>query len=120
MHPTILAEKALPGIIACEHDMLDLLSELVAIRGSQKAVADEFGISKAHLGDILRGKKPIGPRVAEKLGWERVTVFRKKGMPETLGAFPVQMRPSAEQDIARHLDDAGSPLRWFLRKLRRK
>ncbi len=119
MQPTLLAEKKLPGIVACEHDMLDLVSEMVWARGSQKAVALELGISTTHLGDILRGKKSIGPHVAGKLGWERVTVFRKKGMPEDGGALPVQMCASAEQDIAQHLEEDKSPLRRFLRKFRK-
>lgn len=62
MQPTMLTEKTLPGVVACEHDIRDLISELVHIRGSQKAVAQEFGISKRILETSCGAKSQSGQK----------------------------------------------------------
>jgi predicted XRE-type DNA-binding protein len=65
----------LAGIIATEHDMRNIITRLIESMGSQKAVAELIGVSQTHLGDLLRGKKPFGRSVAQRLGWRKVTVF---------------------------------------------
>lgn len=42
---------------------------------TQKSIADELGISAAHLSDILAGKRGISEDVAAKLGYERRVIF---------------------------------------------
>jgi hypothetical protein len=118
MKPTMLTEKTLPGIVACEHDLRDLITELVHIRGSQKKVAEEFGISKTHLGDILRGNKPIGPQVAAKLGWERTMVFRRmEGV--AAGTFPITITKSAAESLAEAVEENAGTFARFLRRFRK-
>lgn len=47
-------------------------------RSSQEVVASRLGISRSYLSDILQGKRGIGPKVFEKLGYEQVIMWRKK------------------------------------------
>lgn len=37
--------------------------------GGQKAMAKKYGISEQHMSDILRNKRPIPKRVAQKMGF---------------------------------------------------
>lgn len=78
MKPTERAVELLSGEIATEHDMRDAIADMIARHGTQAAVAREIGVSQAHLHDIMVGKRSVGGRVAEKLGWEKVRVFRKR------------------------------------------
>lgn len=43
---------------------------------TQAALAEELGVSEAHLSDLLTGRRAIGPTVLKALGLERVVVFR--------------------------------------------
>jgi plasmid maintenance system antidote protein VapI len=51
-------------------DAIDKLKEMVELSGSQKAVAEELGISPAYLNDILKRGRGISDRIAFKLGYE--------------------------------------------------
>ncbi len=104
MKPTYRTQEKLFGVVACEHDLLDIISQLVMVRGSQKAVADELGVSKAHLGDILHGKKAIGPTVADKLGWKRMTVFMRKNDEKPDDAFLIPLTAVEEDLLARAVE----------------
>lgn len=61
-----------------EHDIRDFLTGMIEA-GSQKAVADRFGISTGYLGDVIHGRRGVSGEFAKKLGFERVVVFRKVG-----------------------------------------
>jgi hypothetical protein len=67
-------------VLFVEHDVRNRLTDMV-IESSQKQVADELGISGPFLNDVLLGRRGISPRLAEKLGFEKVMVFvgRDKG-----------------------------------------
>jgi hypothetical protein len=43
------------------------------------AFAEELGISNAHLGEIYKGSRNIGKTVADVLGIEAETMYRKVG-----------------------------------------
>ena len=60
-----------------EHDLLNILSEKVVRTGTQRAVADELGISAVYLGDVLRGRRKVGKKLALRLGFERVVAFKR-------------------------------------------
>lgn len=60
-----------------EHDMLDLLTEMVELHGSQRKAAAHLGISAGQLNDVLHGRFPVSDTIARKLGYERVVCFRK-------------------------------------------
>ena len=51
------------------------LQSMVAESGTQKAVAEELGISQVYLSDILAGRREISASVARKLGFERRTDY---------------------------------------------
>ena len=44
------------------------LTEMVQERGSQKAVAEELGITPAYLSDILNERTHVSDRIAKMLG----------------------------------------------------
>lgn len=73
------AERLLDGSarVATEHDILDELTDRVRDE-SQRAVASALGFSTAFLNDVLRGRRSISDHLAERMGWERVTVFIKE------------------------------------------
>lgn len=72
------AAESLDATLATEHDLRNIVTGLIELRGSQKAVADDLGISQAYLGDVLRGRRGVGEKMAEKLGWEKIEIFRRK------------------------------------------
>lgn len=73
----IIADDAL---ICAEHDILEALTITVEEQSSQRKVAADLGVSAVYLGDVLHGRRGVGAGLAEKLGWDKVTVFvRRKG-----------------------------------------
>ncbi len=71
---------------------LDKLKEMVAKAGNnQHEVAEALNISDAYLSDILKGKRGISDNMAEKLGFNRETVFipmiNFTGKGDEIGAF---------------------------------
>ena len=65
------------GLLVIEHDLLDQLTDWVR-NDSQTAVARELGIKVPTLNPVLHGKRGVSGRLADRLGWERVTVFVKR------------------------------------------
>jgi DNA-binding transcriptional regulator YdaS (Cro superfamily) len=57
-----------------QDDLLTELRKRVSVT-TQKAVADELGISPMYMNDLLRGRRDISERIAEKMGYRKV--FRK-------------------------------------------
>ena len=53
----------------------DVLRAEVARRGTQSAVAQWLGVSRAHVSDMLAGKRTPGPRILAKLGLEKVVRY---------------------------------------------
>jgi hypothetical protein len=72
------AHELLAGEVATEADMLDLIDGMLSQRGTRKAVAAELGISPAFLTDMMLGKRSVGGKAVMNMGWEKVTVFRKR------------------------------------------
>jgi predicted transcriptional regulator len=62
-----------------EKQMLDVLWDLVAEHGSQKAVADVLGITQSYLSDILQGSRAVSDSLARKIGYIREAVFIPQG-----------------------------------------
>lgn len=58
-----------------EHDMRELLDAMIETHGSQRAFADELGISTGQLNDVLHGRRGVSGGVGEKLGFGRLIVF---------------------------------------------
>ncbi len=58
-------------------DMLEYIERRVSDSGSQKAFAEECGISPAFLSDILKGKREISQRILEKLKFKKVVYYEK-------------------------------------------
>ncbi len=61
--------------LAVEHDLRDELTAAVDREGTQAVLARDLEVSNAYLGDVLHGRRPISGRLAEKLGWKKMTVF---------------------------------------------
>lgn len=50
-------------------------------RATQRQVARELGYSDAFICDVLMGRRAVTAKLAEQLGYERVTVYRRKVQP---------------------------------------
>ncbi len=48
---------------------------------SQKAVANQLGISQAYLSDVLNGRREFPAVIASEFGYERIVTFVKWGNP---------------------------------------
>lgn len=44
---------------------------------SQKAVATRLGVSRAHINDVINGRRYPGTRMLKALGFEAFTLYRK-------------------------------------------
>jgi transcriptional regulator with XRE-family HTH domain len=53
-----------------------LKRRIKAQRLSDRAAAYEIGVSPAYLSMVLRGFKPLGPKVLVWMGWERAKEVR--------------------------------------------
>ena len=42
-------------------------------------LADKIGVSPQYLSMVINGKKPIGPKILEFLGYEKSITYRKNG-----------------------------------------
>ncbi len=51
---------------------IEALQREVAKRGTNVQVAKWLGVSKAHVGDMLKGRRTPGPRILKKLGVKRL------------------------------------------------
>lgn len=58
--------------------VMDYLRKQIAALGSQQKFAERADISEQYLSDVLRGVRPIGDRVLDALGFERVVTFQRK------------------------------------------
>ena len=60
-----------------ETEVLKVLKHLVEIAGTQKEFAKTYGISEQYLSDILNGRRGISSRVANQVGFEKVTLYKR-------------------------------------------
>ena len=54
------------------------IRDLVNKAGSQRLIAQRFGVSDAYLGDVLKGQRKPGPKILKQLGLERDTEAYRK------------------------------------------
>lgn len=64
-----------------EAEVLSLLQTECTRCGSQAAFAREAGVTKAHISQVLLGRKPIGPTILSQLGLVKVVSFVPKISP---------------------------------------
>ena len=64
--------------VISEEAALDLIIDIVDEEGSQYAAAERLGISPAYLSDILSGARSISDKVANKLGYSKISMFEKQ------------------------------------------
>jgi transcriptional regulator with XRE-family HTH domain len=62
-----------------EHDILDLITDMVQKAKSQRSVAQALEISDSYLNDVLQGKRSIGASLVRKMGYAKVMVFVAPG-----------------------------------------
>jgi len=58
--------------------VMDLIVTAAKNAGSQKALAQEWGISEQYLSDILKGRREPGNKVLKQLGLVKMVVYREK------------------------------------------
>ena len=52
-------------------EVINLLHRMMERAGSRAALAKEFGVSPAYIGDVLLGKRDPGPAILNVLGLRR-------------------------------------------------
>jgi len=67
-----------------ESDARALIMRVVGARGSQRAAARFFGVSDGYLSDIINGGRKISDHIAQKLGYNKITVYTKQDRGEGL------------------------------------
>lgn len=72
------AKEILTGTVMTQHDVLDIISDLIDQAGTKRAIARSLGVSEAYFGDVLLGRRPMSVEFARKLGLEKVTVYVKR------------------------------------------
>jgi DNA-binding transcriptional regulator YdaS (Cro superfamily) len=53
-----------------------LLRQKVKHMGSQAALARACGVSPMYLSDVLKGRRPVGPKLLKAIGYEVVREIR--------------------------------------------
>jgi predicted XRE-type DNA-binding protein len=79
INPSSRAQTLLAGTIMTEHDILDLITDMVQKAKSQRSVAQALEISDSYLNDVLQGKRSIGASLVRKMGYAKVMVFVAPG-----------------------------------------
>lgn len=62
------------GILNAD-DMLSEVKRWVAASGSQKKAAKLLGVSEQYMTDVLKGRREVGPTLAEALGYDKIVMF---------------------------------------------
>lgn len=61
-----------------EQDVLDRLRAAVQAAGSQRAYAEQIGVSQTYLSDVLTGNRAPGEKILNALSLEAVVMYREK------------------------------------------
>lgn len=61
-----------------EQDVLQILRDLVAERGTQYSVANEIGVTPAYLSDVLRGARKPANKILEYLHLREEKIYKPK------------------------------------------
>lgn len=61
-----------------EQDVLDRLRAVVTAAGSQKAYAEQIGVSQTYLSDVLTGNRAPGEKILVALRLEAVLMYQEK------------------------------------------
>ncbi len=59
-------------------EMRTYLHQLLRKAGSQTSLADDFGVSKSYISQVLAGDRDPGKAILEPLGLERIVSYRRK------------------------------------------
>jgi DNA-binding phage protein len=68
----LLDENDVPKHLLDENDVLRLLHEVVDRAGGQSAWARQTGVDRVYLNKVLRGKRPISPKILQALKLKKV------------------------------------------------
>lgn len=60
-----------------EERMRKMLDIAIKVAGSQKAFANEAGVSEQYLSDVLNNRRDIGEKLLKWFGMERVVLYRR-------------------------------------------
>jgi hypothetical protein len=59
-------------------DLLYRLEEECREAGSRKAWAESHGFNPTFVGDVLAGRRPLSPKIAEALGYEPAVLYHPR------------------------------------------
>lgn len=63
--------------VITEAEFLGFMHVKLHIAGSQKLLADLWGISESYLSDVLTGRRQPGEKICRAMGYERVVMYRE-------------------------------------------
>lgn len=69
-------------------DMLHEVKRWIFAAGSQKKAAKALGISEQYMTDVVKGRREVGPTLANALGYDKVIMYT----PKTKIEPPCQLR----------------------------
>lgn len=61
-----------------EQDVIDRLRAAVLVAGSQKAYAEQAGVSQTYLSDVLTGNRAPGEKILTALNLEAIIMYQEK------------------------------------------
>jgi len=64
-----------------EDEVRAMIRDKCMAMGSQKAVAEAFGVSQQFLGDVLLRNRALGKKMLAGLGLRRVVTYELVGLP---------------------------------------
>ena len=62
--------------------VLEFIAVRIKAAGSQRALAEQLGISDAYLSDILHQRRPLSDEFLAKIDLERIVTFRRITNPK--------------------------------------
>ncbi len=85
-------------MLITDTELLALLKADCCCAGSHRACPARHGLAESYVADLLKGRRPLGPKVPAPLGYERVVRYREKhgggvaGREETVASDGVGVR----------------------------
>lgn len=93
------------GSIPNQEEVRKALREACFAEGTQKAFAKKHDISEVVISDMIRGRRDVSARIAEIVGYKRITMFVKFPVKDIKPKKWCVCRVGVEQALCIHRND---------------